>query len=138
MKSVRSFALVFSVVSAAVLAPAPPAIAICPTTTGAASRMWDMRPTGCQTTAEAEKICKQWLKLCRKRVQSAFQCNAAQYKTEAAVTKAVCGQESEPNPKGCKQNATANKKALTDAVKQTKEPALSDCKNRLPTCISDC
>lgn len=119
------------------LAPAPSSHR-CPTTQGALDHIWANRPAGCTTEAEAEKICKKWVGLCKKRVKSAIQCTTGAIKVHKTVLKTLCGTESEGDPKGCKQGVAGDKKHETNLIKGLKPGALDECDNHFQMCINEC
>jgi hypothetical protein len=121
-----------------VIAPAPSG-AFCIDPTIAASQWESAVPADqCLDTAEAAKLCKSWLKQCRKRVNAATKCFFAQTKTQLAFSKSECKLAAFPDTKMCVQEAVGNAKGAKLAVKANKLTAFDDCSQYVAQCEALC
>ena len=107
---------------------------------GAVSAAWQAKvPVAqCVATDEAEKVCKAWLKTCKRVVSDAGKCRNGELASGATLEKARCKLSTIVDPTQCKSDAIDHASNLKAQVKVQKTNALDACEAYVPTCILNC
>jgi hypothetical protein len=104
-----------------------------------ATEFLDRIQTGaCATPAEAESLCKNWFKLCKKQVNAVSKCATSELKAIFALSKKQCKLEQVPSVKSClavQKNKANNTKTV---IKSAKQIGYDECLDAQPTCEATC
>jgi len=92
----------------------------------------------CVVAGEAEKVCKTWVKTCKKVVNKAASCRLGEVSAGASIEKAACKLSTVGDPKQCKDDAVAEMKILKEDTKVQKAAALLECEAYFDDCVFFC
>jgi hypothetical protein len=92
----------------------------------------------CADLREAQKLCKAWLKTCKKVVKAAASCRSAEVSSAASLEKAACKISSVGDPRQCKKDAAAEFKLLKADAKTQRAAGFDACEDHLDDCILLC
>jgi hypothetical protein len=141
MRSFRTFLqnlLAAGALVALWIAVPAPAMAHCGTETDVGSTFILSVPENGCTVAEAPKLCKQWVKECKKRVNTIAKCRLAGFKSGSSFGKKKCKLDSTANPKVCKQVQGEDLKNAKPLLKADKLAGFTTCEGFEPACVSRC
>jgi len=96
-------------------------------------------PTGeCAELGGEEKVCKAWVKTCKKIARAAAKCRKAEVSNSATLQKAACKLPTVVDSKQCRKDVTAELKVLKADSKAQQGAADVVCEDHLDDCITLC
>ncbi len=110
---------------------------LCPSGDVVASDWRNEAPTAECQIGQGAKICKAWVRTCKKLVRETIKCHKAQASGTAKIEKLRC-KLGGPDPKLCKQIATEALKFAKQRAKDEQRGAFENCENYFDTCVSNC